>query len=337
MSRRVSNILSRRIGKIVIVGIIISLILAGLLIAASVYDKNHDEFQGVGDMNVGDRKTIEYDGQTYVYRDGIETVLIVGLDAFGKAVENDSYNNDRQADFLVLLVIDRIAEKTSAIHISRDTMTDVPMLGITGQQVGITNQQISLSHTYGNGGLDSCHNVAVTVSRMMFDLPIDSYVSLTMDGIKELNDLVGGVTLIVLDDFSGVDNTLVKGETVTLMGDHALNYVRSRNNLEDSTNERRMVRQRQYMEALYSQGRKYAEENEKSVVDAVSKLNDYIVSNCSVSQIDELFSKISKYEFTEIKTIEGELIKGEKYMEFYYDEEALKKLVVDTFYSAETK
>ena len=324
--------MSDRVGKIIIAAIALSLIISIVFIMVYFYEKGHDEFQGDGIDNVGSEKTIEYNGQTYVYNDHIETFLVVGLDAFGKAVENDSYNNDRQADFLVLLLLDREKNTCQAIHINRDTLTDVPILGITGQQVGTVNQQISLSHTYGNGGIDSCHNVAVTVSRMMYDLPVDNYLSLTMDGIKVLNDLVGGVTVTVLDDFSGVDDTLVKGEKVTLFGDHALNYVRSRSELADDTNERRMVRQRQYMEALYAKGKECAGNDSTFVVDAVSELNEYIVSNCSVSQVDELFERISSYKFLGIKTIEGESIMGDEYMEFHCDEEALKKMVVELFY-----
>ena len=100
---------------------------------------------------------------------------------------------------------------------------------------------------------------------------------------------------------------------------------------------RRMVRQRQYMEALYAQGQKAAESDDGFVVDAVAALNDYIVSNCSISQIDDLFEKITEYEFTGIKTIDGESVKGDKYMEFHIDAEALKQLIVDTFYEEKNK
>ncbi len=34
-----------------------------------------------------------------------------------------------------------------------------------------------------------------------------------------------------MDDFSSIDSTLVQGETVTLMGNHALTYVRTRGGL----------------------------------------------------------------------------------------------------------
>lgn len=330
---RTRKILRRRLPQIVATALILLLIIGIMFVAVYLYDKNHDEFQGGGSSSVGTDKTIEYNGKTYVYKDNIETVLIIGLDAFGKAEANDSYNNDKQADLLVLLVLNRQDKSCTAIHINRDTMTEVPVLGITGQQIGVVNQQISLSHTYGDGGIDSCHNVAVTVSRMLHDLPIDSYISMTMDGIKVANDIIGGVTLTVLDDFSGVDDTLIQGETVTLMGGHALNYVRSRNNLEDSTNEHRMIRQAQYMEAFYAQGKECAENNDSFVLDAVTRMNDYIVSNCSISQMDDLFEKAMSYEFDEIRTLEGESVKGEQYMEFHYDPDALKELIVELCYT----
>ena len=72
-----------------------------------------------------------------------------------------------------------------------------------------------------------------------------------MDAVPVFNDLVGGVEIEVLDDFTGIDDTLVKGKTVTLMDEHALHYVRTRKDLEDSSNSTRMKRQQQYINALY--------------------------------------------------------------------------------------
>ena len=62
--------------------------------------------------------------------------------------------------------------------------------------------------------------------------------------------MVGGVTLTVTSDFSAIDPHLVEGETITLYGDQALTYVRSRYNIDDETNLARMARQRQYLAAL---------------------------------------------------------------------------------------
>ena len=90
-----------------------------------------------------------------------------------------------------------------------------------------------------------------------------------------LNDLVGGVTLEVLDDFSGIDDTLVQGETVTLKGQQALTYVRSRGGLEDSTNLHRMERQRQYLSALQGQLSSKAQSDDGFTLEALLQLNEY--------------------------------------------------------------
>ena len=322
----VTILTKKNVLRAVVVLVIFSIIVIGLIIAANLYERYHGEFNGNAQEDVGGQKTVEYNGQTYVFKDNVETFLLVGLDSLGKAEENDSYNNDKQADLLMLFILDKEKKSCYAIQINRDTMTEVSILGVTGQKIGTTVQQIALAHTYGNGGIDSCHNVAAAVSNMMFGLPVDNYLSLTMDGIIVLNDLVGGVTLTPIGDFTGIDDTIVEGQEVTLLGEHVLNYVRSRH---DGTNETRMERQRQYMNALYLQGLEYVASDTDVSAEIIAELNEYAVTNCGVSEVADMIEKFSEYELVEIKTIQGEAVIGEKYMEFNCDENALKALVVE--------
>lgn len=330
MSKNRVTVLTRRnILRAVLVLAVLVVLVLGIIFAANLYERYNNGYDGEIQQNVGGEKIIEYNGQTYVFNKNVETFLLIGLDTFGKAEENDSYNNDKQADLLTLFVLDREKESCYAIHINRDTMAEVSILGVTGQKVGVANEQIALSHTYGNGGIDSCRNVANAVSNLMYGMPIDNYLSLTMDGIVALNDLVGGVTLTAIGDFAGVDGTIIEGEVLTLYGEHALNYVRNRS---DGTNETRMARQRQYMDALYAQIMDYIEDNDEFSSDIATTLGEYVVTNCDVSGIDDLFSKMSSYEFGGIKTIGGESVLGEKYMEFICDENALKELLIELCY-----
>ena len=48
--------------------------------------------------------TIEYHGNEYVLKEGVETFLVIGLDKSKDEATSDSYNNDQQADFLMLFV-----------------------------------------------------------------------------------------------------------------------------------------------------------------------------------------------------------------------------------------
>lgn len=273
---------------------------------------------------------VMYQGREYVRNPDLETFLVLGLDKMNEE-KSDSYSNDRQADFLVLFVFDKQEKNWSAIHINRDTMTSVNVLGVAGQTVDTVTQQIALAHTYGNGREVSCRNTSDAVSVLLYNLKINHYLSLTMDAVPILNDIVGGVELEILDDFSGIDDMLIQGETITLTGEHALSYIRARGGMVDSTNERRMVRQRQYMEALYKKASVERVNHNLSLEDLLS-LSDYFVSDCTVNQLQTLFDNLFSFSFEGIRTLPGSSVAGDQFMEFYPDEIALQQFVIETFY-----
>ena len=291
-----------------------------------------DRLSGVSDIT-DDISNVDiiYKNDEYVFRDGIETLLIMGLDKYDGEISNAGYNNDQQADFLVLLVFDNTNKKCSAIHINRDTMAEINVLGIAGEKIDIVTKQLALAHTYGNGKEVSCRNTSQAVSKLLLDARIKHYVSLTMDSVEIINDSVGGVEVTVLDDFGEYDKELVKGSKVTLKGKQALTYVRSRYGIDDSSNSNRMLRQRQYLKALYNKLVDCSKSDQDFVVETSLKISDYLVSDCSVNRLQQMFEKFSQYEFTDISSIEGEYIVGEEFMEFYPNEDSLTKIVVDNF------
>ena len=185
---------------------------------------------------------IERDGVWYAPKQGQETMLLIGLDKMDPLKQSEGYNNNTQADFLLLAVFDDIEEKVHVLHINRDSMAEIPVLGVDGQPAGSVTGQLALAYTYGSGLNDSCANTVDAVSDFLYGIEIDHYVAMTMGAIPYLNDLIGGVEVTVLDDFSGIDDSLVEGETITLKGEQALHYVRNRAELEDSTNLNRMKR-----------------------------------------------------------------------------------------------
>lgn len=275
--------------------------------------------------------TITYNGAKYREKN-VQTLLFMGLDKYEGDIENNSYNNDQQADFLLLFVIDNKNATCSAIHINRDTMAEMSVLGLAGEKVGSVTKQIALAHTYGDGDMRSCRNTADAVSKILGGIKIHDYISVTMDAVPAFNDFAGGVEVTVLDDFTGIDETLVKGETVTLMGEHALNYVRTRYGLDDSTNSARMERQRQYMDALLDKATNKAKSDDDFIIDSIGLLSEYMVSNCSVVELEKFFSDISNFDFSEFYYFEGENRMGETYMEFYPDENSVEEIVMNLFY-----
>ena len=280
---------------------------------------------------VDGREITYYNGTAYARREDLETVLLLGVDKF-EGETPEGYINNQQADFLLLLVMDKENETCTPIQLNRDTMTQIQILGVTGEPAGTFTGQLALAHTYGSGEEDSCVNTVLAVSNLLYGMEIDHYVSLTMDGVALLNDLVGGVTVEVLDDFSGIDDSLVQGETVTLKGQQALTYVRSRGGLEDSSNLHRMERQRQYLSALQQQLKAAVQQEDGFTLDALLQLNEYMVSDCTVEQLSALADNMAHYQVSDILTTPGDAQEGEEYMEFTVDEYALQQMVMDVFY-----
>lgn len=278
------------------------------------------------------KDAVEYAGDYYVPRKNLQTVLIMGLDKYEREETTLGYTNKMQADFLLLAVIDKDAKTCELLHLNRDTMTEIRRLGIGGGETGTFTGQLALAHTYGSGGSDSCLNAVKAVSKLLGGVKIDHYMTLTMDAVAKINDLVGGVTVTMLEDFTEIDPAMVKGQEVTLKGENALAYVRFRKGIGDQSNLSRMERQRQYLEAFYG---KLMETNKKVsgfLSSTLLKVNDDFVSDCTVNQLEALSNLLETCTVEPIRTIEGKAVQGEEFMEFYPDADSIQENVMALFY-----
>jgi len=315
--------------NILALALLIVFLVSAALFFISKWEKKQGAYEGSSTETLS--QTLRYNGKEYILKENVETYLFLGLDKFD-AEKPESYNNDKQADFLMLIVVDNKDSSFTALHINRDTMAEMNILGVAGEKIGTAKKQIALAHTYGNGREVSCRNTANAVSKLLLNAEINHYVSVTMDAVPIYNDLLGGVEVTVLDDFTGIDDTLVKDEKITLLGQHALNYVRTRYGLDDSTNAHRMKRQRQYLKALHEKTVKCYEDEPAFIGQSVLKLTDYIVSDCSVNKLQTFAEKVSSYKFNEICTLDGENVTGERFMEFHPDEESVMSTAIKLFY-----
>ena len=324
----------RNYTKYILIALTIIFVIAAVLFVLEF--KDNDSFSP---QDTVDNSVITYNGEEYVLKENVETFLVFGNDKFQGSESSDSHESGVQADFLMLFVFDNDEQKFTALHINRDTMVNVNRLAIGGMKVDSFTKQIALSYNYVEDDNEKvkCGNVKASVESFLKGIRIDHYLSLTMDSVVVMNDLLGGVEVTVLDDFSGIDNTLVKGETVTLTGEQALKYVRARYGLENSDNIARMARQRQYVDALYKKAISRLESDTEFSVRFVDEMDEYLVYDSSDTQMQEYADKFKKYEFMGIKEIEGESKKGEEFLEFYADEDSVLKNVTDLFYVPKTK
>ncbi len=284
-----------------------------------------------------DVDTVYYDGKLYAQRQDLESVLIMGVDKYEDQTNDEGYSNNQQSDFIMLLVMDKTNNSYSVLHINRDTMTDIPTLDIYGDPSGSVYGQLALAHTYGKGGNDSCRNSVKAVSDYLFGVNIDHYIALTMDAVPELNDLVGGVKVKLLDDFTKYYPEMTEGSELTLNGEEALAYVRYRMDIGDSTNINRMERQRQYMLALKDKFAEKVNSDDNFMLNTIGILSDYMVSDCTADQLSSICNTCMADKDNGFVEIPGEAVKGEEYMEFYADEDELMKTVIDLFYEPYTE
>ena len=277
-------------------------------------------------------RTITRNGVDYYPRQDITTVMVLGIDQKGPVQPSEGYVNPGAADFVILLVLDEHNQTCDILQLNRDTMLKMPVLGIGGKKAGTYFGQLALSHTYGKGVEDSCENTRDTVSDFLYGITIDHYVALNMDAIVILNDSVGGVTVDVTEDFSQVDASLGYGE-VTLMGQQALSYVRSRQGLGDQLNVSRMERHRKYMDGFIEAFQAKREESMGFFAEVYETIQPYTVTDCTVNTITGMIDRYADYSVDRLVTPEGENVMGEEFFEFYADAQKLDELILEMFFA----
>ena len=301
---------------------------AGVFLAVRGLQERH---RWVGhEAGTGPEKRPEY--AQLALKKNIESFLVMGLDKFEADSQQIGYLNDQQADFLAVVVLDHGLDTCRILQLNRDTMTEIRRLGIGGKEAGTFTGQLALAHTYGSGGSDSCLNTVRAVSGLLDGIRIDHYLSMTMDAIAGVNDLVGGVTVTVEDIFPEDDPTFHQGDTVCLRGDQALRYVRARGGMEDSSNLARMNRQQQYMKAFYQQFMDSVRDDDDFFKEAWAQVGDSVQTDCTNGQIQELMDKIDRYELDGIYTLDGTAKDGKEFMEYYPDEAKKQNTIKELFF-----
>lgn len=297
------------------------------LVFIFVLDKREKEFEYYGpDVDLGDSAVV--DGELYKFDRDKELVLAVGLDS-QEQITSEGYRNNQQADFLYLLVIDKDNKSITPIQINRDSMVEYNILGVTGEIVDKTFGQIALSHTYGDGGLTSLCNTKDAVSDLFFGAHIDYYISLTMDAIPIINDELGGVSVYVEDDFTGIDDSIIQGQYCTLYGQSALTFVRARSEMEDSSNLARMTRQREYLTNMYKSFIETSRNDDKFAPRTLEKVSEYLVSSANTGDLQQLIKLAREFELKETVVLKGDAIKGENFMEYYIDDDSKNQIAID--------
>lgn len=287
-----------------------------------------------------DGKTVYYNGEKYILNENITAILGMGVDKTDLDDTFAEYGINGQADCLFLITIDTATGKTNAINISRETMTYIDIYSVSGNYSRSEIHQLCLAFAYGDGKEKSCENVVKAVSRYIYGMPINSYFCFDFEAVSKVNDMFGGITVKSLSNITFDDGTAAKaGESITLHGNQALKYVRTRSS-DLEANNRRMQRQTQYVKALTSKIVDATKKNITTPVAVMNKASENLITNIDISKVTYLADCfISKNPSTEVefKSIAGEVKMGEKYVEFHEDEKALFELILEVFYNKAEK
>ena len=277
---------------------------------------------------------VMHQGKVYSYKDDILTFLIMGIDKNTKAVEVAEGTDGGQADALFLLTLDQSEKEIHIIGVNRNTMTDINVYDETGNYEKTVKGQIATQHGFGNGVEKSCLYQVEAVSKLFYSLPIHGYAAVNMSAIPELNDAVGGVDVTVLEDLTRVDSSLKEGEQVHLMGKTAYWYLKSRDVAQFGSADKRLERQKQYLTAFVKKAKEAVEEDFSLVMKMYGQLAPKMVTDISADEAVYLASTALNYRMggNNFHMIKGETVMGEKFEEFYVDEQALYELILEVFY-----
>lgn len=292
------------------------------------------EVRGDLSMHDEDLRLVTYGDRQYAYNERLTTVLFMGIDrGASRPGSTSGFRNGGQADFLMLVIIDPVNKTLTQLHIDRDTMAPITVLGVLGNEAGTKDAQICLSHGFGDGKAQSCAFTVNAVSKLLCGVDVDFYVAMDMDSIPILNDVVGGVTVTLEEDFTAFDPAMKLGEIVTLHGEQAEMFVRWRTDVGDGTNASRMRRQRAYMSAISDVLSKRIEDNANFVGHLYDEIGDHLLTNMSRGRMINEANRAVQYAQRPTLEIEGEHGIGiDGFMEFHADQAKLEKLVLDTFY-----
>ena len=290
-----------------------------------------------------DGRTVTYKGDKYVYNEDIITILFMGVDKLletdaesGTEESESQIGTNGQADTLVLGVIDKKNEKISFINVSRDTMADIDIYNVNNEFLRSEKRQICLQYAYGDGKKTSCEYTVNALRRYLYGMPINAYAAIDYDAIAVLNDAVGGVEVNVLEDLSaGRYAELVQGKNVTLFGDMAEYYCRTRDSYSVDANNYRMARQKQYLMAFMQKALELVRADLGFSLSLYNTAKPYMVTDIGVSEVTYLATTVTGYgiETDAIKSIPGEITLLEDHAAFYADETALYELILNTFYN----
>lgn len=324
----------KRLWLITVCAVVIVSLAAGVLILRAV--RSGEEAQETGGNASADTPsadTVIWEGKEYRYNDHLSNYLILGIDTREKAETSVGQADAGQADALYLLSWDRVEKTVSVVTIPRDTMTEIEVFGPGGESLGKSEDHISLSFAFGDGGHESCRLTEEAVENLLYDLPIQGYCAVNLDGISVLTESVGTLSVTVPNDsMEEAYPEFAEGAQVTLDKENTELFVRYRDTDTPQSALARTERQKEYIRAFGEavQGR-FAGDT-AFAAHLYTALEPYMVTSMGNDEFIKLMESAASGSVAGSWTIPGEGVQGKSYDEYHVDDDALYTKILETFY-----
>lgn len=285
-----------------------------------------------------DGNTIKYNGKTYKYKQDAVNILFMGVDDYGTDEGEAEIGENHSADVIILMTIDLKENRMTLVNIPRDIITDVIVYSPAGGYTGIEKLPVAMSYAYGDGEHSSCINTLDAVRKMFYNIPVNSYLSLKIEGISVINDSVGGVDVKCPEDlYDSVTGEIVmsKGEEYHLEGDDARFFVMTRRHDTAEANLLRNERQKIFLSSFIDKTISLSKSDLTTPLRLYDDAEPYSCTNISANRVTYLASELLGRDDIDVqtKTLPVDVKQVENHAENYLKEKEFYELFLSVFYT----
>ena len=323
--------------KWIIAGILLLGLFLVFYLSGQGWDSRYHEKRETGTRAFIDEGVISWQGKRYRKKTALTLILLGGIDketGEETAARTSNYRNGGQADFLLLLAIDHGEKKIYQLQIDRDTMTEVTVLGVYGNETGTRELQICLAHSYGARPEDNAKYTQRAVEGLLDGVEIDGYYMVDYSVVSTLTDALDGVPVTIPEDMTSVNPEWYKGHTITLRGKDAETFVRTRKTIGAGTNAERMNRQATYMRGAISKMNQRLSRDTGFASEFLSTMRQIATTNLSEQTLLQEIDEAHNYEVQPIDYLPGEYtLSDDGFVEFYPEEGSTTNWVMTHLYN----
>lgn len=259
-------------------------------------------------------------------REGIQTMLVMGLEAYDSG-ESGSFRSGTRSDLLLLIVMDEGKKEAKMLQINPDTMIPCAPPGADSE----TEMPLGLVISYGSGGSDSCLSQRKAVSRLLGGVPVDHYMTVTPDAIAVISDMLDGIPVAPTDAFQAWNPQSDGEREMVLRGDTAKDFFFTREE-DDVENLDHMERQRRFLTKLFSPFMEKAQD-EDFLMKLTMQLGEGFATDLTLSQMVQLLQELGNYELEEeISVLPGSASLVDGIPQFRVEEQGLGQLLDVLFF-----